>query len=130
MAKFAENATLDGALNVIKGATRLTVTSGQHANSGTATAPTAAQIDAIKLAQSTGLTGASFTGPVDGDTSGRKVTTNAISGVSITASGTATHIYLDNGTSALYVTTCTSQALTSGNTVNVPAWKVEIADPT
>jgi hypothetical protein len=130
MAKFAENAVLDAALNAIKGATRLTVTSGQHAASGTGTAPTAAQIDAIKLAQQTGMTGTNFTGPVDGDTSGRKVTVNALSGITISASGTATHIYLDNGTSALYVTTCTSQALTATNTVNVPAWKVEIADPT
>jgi hypothetical protein len=130
MAKFAENAVLDAALAAIKGATRLTVTSAQHANSGTATPPTAAQIDAIKLAQQTGLTAGSFTGPVDGDTSGRKVTINALSGISISASGTATHIYLDNGTNGLYVTTCTSQALTASNTVNVPAWKVEIADPT
>jgi hypothetical protein len=29
----------------------------------------------------------------------------------------------------LYVTTCTSQALTAGNTVTVPAWDIEIADP-
>jgi hypothetical protein len=66
----------------------------------------------------------------NGDTSGRKITTAAKSGVSVTASGTATHVSLDDGTTLLYVTTCTSQSLTSGNTVNIPAWKVEIADPT
>jgi hypothetical protein len=130
MPKFAENSVLDAALNAIKAGTRVTVTSGVHANSGSATPPTAAQIDAIKLAQSTGLTGASYTGPADGTTSGRKLSVNAIAGVSISASGTATHIYIDNGTTGLYVTTCTSQALTSGNTVNIPLWTIEIADPT
>jgi hypothetical protein len=30
----------------------------------------------------------------------------------------------------LYVTTCTSQSLTSGGTVTVPAWDIEIADAT
>ncbi len=43
--------------------------------------------------------------------------------------GTATHVALADGTRLLYVTTCTSQALTSGNTVNFPAWDIEIADP-
>jgi hypothetical protein len=30
----------------------------------------------------------------------------------------------------LFVTTCTSQALVSGNTVNFPAWDIEVAAPT
>jgi hypothetical protein len=68
----------------------------------------------------------------DGDTSGRKVTMAAKSSIAVDATGTATHIALcRSGDSSLrYVTTCTSQALTSGNTVNFPAWDVEIADPT
>jgi hypothetical protein len=68
----------------------------------------------------------------NGDTSGRKVTVAAKSGVSVTASGTATHIAIARSTDSTlrYVTTCTSQALTSGNTVNIPAWKIEVADPT
>jgi len=51
--------------------------------------------------------------------------------VPIDTSGTATHIALDDGTTLRYVTTCTSLALTSGagNTVNFPAWDVEVADP-
>ena len=66
----------------------------------------------------------------DGDTSGRKVTTAAKNGVLVDTTGTATHIALVDGTRLLRVTTCTSQALTAGNTVNFPAWKAEIADPT
>jgi hypothetical protein len=29
-----------------------------------------------------------------------------------------------------YVTTCTQQTLTSGNTVNIPAFDIEVGDPT
>lgn len=66
----------------------------------------------------------------DGDASGRKCTMAAKSAVSVTTTGTALFIAICDATRLLYVTTCTSQVLTSGNTVNFPAWKVEIADPT
>lgn len=61
----------------------------------------------------------------------RKVTSGAKSGVSVTVSGTATHVaWIDTANSVLLeVTTCTSQALTSGNTVNIPAWKMELGAP-
>mgnify|MGYP001052831926 CR=1 FL=1 len=66
----------------------------------------------------------------NGDTNGRKVTIASHSGTAITASGSATHIALLNTNgSALYQTTCTEQALTSG-TVDIPAWDIEIADVT
>lgn len=69
----------------------------------------------------------------NGDTSGRKVTVAAQTGVLIDTSGTATHIALldVSGTALKYVTTCTSQALVANgtNTVNIPAWDIEIADP-
>lgn len=66
------------------------------------------------------------------DTSGRKVTTAQKADVPIDVSGNATHIaLLDTGNSKLlYVTTCTEQALTNGNTVTFPAWKINIQDPT
>jgi hypothetical protein len=54
--------------------------------------------------------------------------------VLIDTSGTATHVALlfVGSVTLLYVTTCTSQALTANgsNTVNFPAWDIEIADPT
>jgi hypothetical protein len=68
-----------------------------------------------------------------GDVSGRKVTVAAQNGATVDASGTATHVVLATGgaTDLLrYVTTCTSQAVTSGNTANVGAWDIEIEDPT
>jgi len=70
----------------------------------------------------------------NGDTSGRKVTVAAKSGVLIDTSGTATYIALLDVTNSklIDVTTCTSIALTANgsNTVNFPAWDHEIADPT
>ena len=67
----------------------------------------------------------------DGDSSGRKVTVGSKSDIAISTSGTATHIALSNGSDTLYyVTTCTSQALVDTGTVTIPAWDIEIADPT
>lgn len=67
----------------------------------------------------------------NGDVSGRKLNIAAQNGVSITNSGNATHIVLSNGSDTLGpVTTCTTQALTSGGTVDVPTWDIEFADPT
>ena len=71
-----------------------------------------------------------FTGPANGDTNGRKTTINQQAAIAVDSSGDATHIALCTGAALLYVTTCTTQTLTSGNTVTVPAWDIEIADPT
>lgn len=66
----------------------------------------------------------------DGDTSGRKVTVSAQTGISIDTTGTADHLAITNGTDTLlYVTTITSQGVTSGNTADTNAWDVEVADP-
>ena len=73
-----------------------------------------------------------MTGPAAGDTSGRKVTASAITGGSVTASGTATSFALvDTNTSTLLVaqTLSASQAVTSGNTFTLTAFDVEINDP-
>lgn len=68
----------------------------------------------------------------NGDTSGRKVTVAAKNGVLIDTSGTGNHVVLCDDTNMLYTTTCTPQAVTANgsNTVNFPAWKIEIGDPT
>lgn len=62
-----------------------------------------------------------------GDTSGRKNTLPAQTGISIGATCTATHVVVSNGTDTLkLVTTCPSQALTSGGTVDTSAFAHEI----
>lgn len=67
-----------------------------------------------------------------GGNASRKVTMAAKNAVPVDTSGTATHVcLLDTANSVLmFVTTCTSQALVSGNTVNFPAWKIEVGAPT
>ena len=65
-----------------------------------------------------------------GTPNGRKVTMASKSSVAVTASGTALHVAICDGSNLLYVTTVTSQALTSGNTVTIPAWTITVADPT
>lgn len=126
MAKAAHDDVMDGALNVIKNnVTRQVACSTQPATYTEANA-TYALADVTMAAGDFTL--------ANGDTSGRKVTVGAKSGVLIDTSGTATHVALLDVTNSklLYVTTCTSQALTANgsNTVNFPAWDIEIGDPT
>lgn len=122
MAKWANDLMMDASLDYVAGSVRMVVCSAQPANY--------AGIAAVALADVT-LAGGDFT-KANGDASGRKVTVAAKASVPIDVSGTATHIALDDGTTLRYVTTCTPLALTAGvgNTVNFPAWDIEIADPT
>jgi hypothetical protein len=74
-----------------------------------------------------------FTGPANGDASGRKTQVDAVSGASVTGTGTATHIAIcDSGNTKVLavVSLASSQAVTSGNTFNLTAFDIEIADPT
>lgn len=126
MAKAVHDDVLDGALNIVKNnCTRMTACSSQPTTytEGNST---------YALADVTMASG-DFT-HANGDTNGRKTTVAAKSSVLIDTSGTATHVALLDVTNSklLYVTTCTSQALTANgsNTVNFPAWDIEIADPT
>lgn len=119
MGKQVHDDVLDAALNEIATATRMMVTSAEPANF--------AGIAAVALADHV-MTGGDYSN-ADGDTNGRKVTVAQQADVDIDTTGTATHICLDDGSTLLYVTTCDSQALTSGNTVTIPAFDIEIADP-
>lgn len=123
MAKFANDAMMDAALDYVDQCDEMNVCSAQPTTYTEA-------ITTFSLADVATTPDTDFT-KANGDTSGRKVTVAAKSGVSVDATGTATHIALTRSadTSLRYVTTCTSQALTSGNTVNIPAWDIEIADP-
>lgn len=124
MAKSANDAIMDAALDVIATATRQIACSAQPT--------TYAEANSTYALADVAMAGGDFT-KANGDTSGRKVTMAAKAGVLIDTSGTATHVALVrvSDTTLLYVTTCTSQALTANgsNTVSFPAWDVEIADP-
>src|SRR5674476_396871 len=100
MVKTLDDSVIDGSLNIVKnGATQLCLCSAQPTTYAEATVT-------YMLVLKTGLTAGSFTGPVNGDVSGRKLTVNAISGTSVTNSGTAIYVALCSGTVLLLVDTC------------------------
>lgn len=121
MAKWSNDAGLNAALTWFAGSTILHVCTSQPANYA---AIAAASVGSVVLDSG------DFT-QADGDTSGRKVTIAAQSIPAASANGTANHVVLaSTGDSTLrYVTTITPQAITSGNPIEVGAWKIEIADP-
>ena len=124
MAKTVHDDVLDGALNIIKNnCTRMVACSAEPTTYTEANSTYA-------LADVTVASGDFTVG--NGDTNGRKVAVAQKTGVNVDNSGTATHVALLDvtNTKLLYVTTCTSQALTSGNTMTFNGWDVEIADPT
>lgn len=125
MAKKAHDDVMDGALNVVKtNCTRMTACAGEPATFAEA------NIGGAKFLADVTLASGDFT-ISDGDTNGRKVRVAQKTGVTVDNTGTVDHIALLDVTNSklLYVTTCTSQVLTAGNSMTFAAWDVEIADP-
>ena len=78
-------------------------------------------------------TSISISAPTDRTGGGRQVTLTAVTGASVTASGTATHYAIvATSNSRLLVTRAltASQSVTSGNTFSLEALDVGIPDPT
>jgi hypothetical protein len=121
MAKWINDSVLDAALDKIASGTILTVCNAQPTTRAEA-------VTTYKLADVV-IDAGDFT-KSNGDTNGRKVRVAQQADVPVDTTGTATHIAICDGTDLLLVTTCTSQGLTSGNTVTIPAFDDEIADPT
>lgn len=125
MAKAIPDAILDKTLDEIATATKMVLCTDPGPSTYTEANATYALADIV-------IDGTDFS-KANGDTSGRKVTIGAQSGVLIDTSGTGTHIALVRtaDSTLIYVTTCTSQAVTANgsNTVNFPAWDIELADP-
>jgi len=122
MGKACSDSHMDAMLDNIALGTTITVCSAEPANQ--------AGIAAVALADVT-VTAGDGNGDytiADGDTNGRKLTVAQQADVDIDTSGTATHVVIDDGTS-IYVTTCTSQALTDTGTVTIPAFDIEVSDP-
>lgn len=126
MAKSVHNDVLDAALNYLKNnATRLTLCNAQPTTFTEANATFA-------LADVT-IDSSDFTGPADGDTSGRKITINAQNDVDVdtTDPGGTNHVALldVDDSKLLYVTTAPDVAVDAAGTVTIGAWDVEILDP-
>lgn len=73
--------------------------------------------------------GAAVGAPAAGSPNGRKVTTTAITDGSVTASGTASHWAITDNTNSRLLAAFTlsaTQAVTSGNTFQLPAFDVRL----
>lgn len=119
--KYAPDAMIDTALTYVAGATAM------HVCSVLGAAPTRAQVITASLGN-VAMTGADFVNAA-GTPNGRKVTVAAKSGVSVTT-GSAENIVLIDATNVRYMTSCTTQALVTGNTANFPAWVINIGAAT
>jgi len=123
MAKKYDNSVFDAALNIIKnGATSLVFCSAEPANF--------AGVAAVTLCSSAALTAADFTGPADGDVSGRKLTVNAINDLAPSANGTITYAVLVSADTLLTGTSVTSQAVLTTDVWDSPAFAIVFTDPT
>ena len=123
MAKLVHDDVLDAALDKVATCTHLTFCSSQPANySG---------IAAVALVAAT-LTAGDGNGDytVADNTSGKKVTVGAQTGMTPSANGTVTYAVLDDGSTLLAATPVTSAAVTTAQTWNSPAFiGLTIADP-
>lgn len=121
MTKVVIDAMMDAGLSYLSAnVTEIYVCAGDPADRAAAIA--------AALASRTGLGAGDWTGPVDGDTNGRKITKNAEAAIPISSSGTANTVVCCSGADLIQKTDVTAQALTSGGTVDVNAYDDEIAD--
>ena len=122
MPAFLSDNTLDGSLSYISSnATALHICSAQPTTYAEATSTYTLGNKASP----------GFTGPAAGDSSGRKLTVDAISDGSVTGTDTATHWALVSGAELIAThTLASSQAVTSGNTFTLAAFDIELGDPT
>lgn len=129
MAKFVPDQMLDWYLNKISGCTNVLVVCAGSPLTYQNCAELVGTSNGCQIAQ-IGMTSGCFS--VADDTSGRSLTISAKTGASIVVSGSAMAVALVNTLSAsvCYITTCTTQWLVSGGTVDIPSWKINLQDPT
>jgi hypothetical protein len=118
MAKFANTGGQDAALTFWTDADRMDVCSTQ---------PTT--FTEARTTYSLGNVAPTFDAIAAGDVSGRKRRVQAKTAVAVTATGTAAHVALTKTTGSVltYVTTCPSQGVSSGGTMDIGAWDIEVS---
>jgi hypothetical protein len=129
MGKWQNDAMLDAALNYIKdNATKMVFCTSQPTTYSQAVSiPASSGYALADVSLGSGDVGA----PANGDVSGRKITIAEKASISIDASGSGAHVAIVNDADSgalLYVTTATTQSVTSGNKLTIPAWDIEIRD--
>ena len=126
MGKATTNTVLDTALALLK-------SSADAVNVCTSEPTTYAEATSTYNLATGAITSADWTGPADSSAGGRKVTFDGKGSLSVTSSGTAAHVAWTKASGSLLycITTCSSQVLTSGNSVTVPgSIVIAIDDPT
>ena len=122
MAKVLDDSVLDAALTLLATSTHLTFCSTQPADYE--------GIAAVTLAAATLTAGDGQGDYVIADhTSGRKLTVGAQTGMVPSADGTITYATLDDGTTLLAATPVTSQAVTTLQSWDSPAFIIALPDP-
>lgn len=125
MADFIGDRVFDNGLTVLDTeADKLYITSAQAATLAEATTTYA-------LGNKT-LAAGDISAPSDRTGGGRKVTVSALSGGSVTATGTATHYAIIDSVNSRLLAAAdlgASQAVTSGNTFSVTSFDIGIPDP-
>jgi hypothetical protein len=124
MAKFSNTDNQDAHLNNIKNnATRLCICEAEPTSFSIATT------EGTSMLAITTISGSNFTGPSTVSLV-RRLVSIANNAIEVLHTGDAIYVALVNfvGEKVLYYTTCTSQTLTDGNTVNVPAFNIDITN--
>ena len=131
MGMYASSKMYESGLNWLKDhMTMIVVNTTQVATSASA-------LDDAKAATSSGAGAGLALESTDmvisgGDISGYKLTIASFASLQCTSSGAADHITLIASSSSElgYITTCNSKNLTTTDTVTIPAWDIELRDPT
>lgn len=130
MAKLTPDNVIDPALQEVPdNVDQVVVCNGQPSSYADATTDSGSGGNALGEAT---VGPADFTGPADGDTSGRKITFDGATGIDVDVSATADHVAFvddDNSTLLLVTTISNSQSVTAGNTADVGSFDREIQDP-
>lgn len=125
MGKSVHDNVLDGALSYVKSnANRLCVCSMEPT--------TVAMAVSTEMLAWLSIASGQFT-IQNGSVSGRRITVNSGVSFAVSFTGSAQHVAICGVSLVsvlMLVTTCTNQTLTAGNTLTVPEWDYEIADPT
>lgn len=125
MASWMHNNIPDVALNyIITNASKVTLCSAQPATYAEA-------ITTYKMAEVV-IDSSDWTGPIDGDVSGRKISLAAQSALVFTATGICTHMAIVNTASSvlLYVVLIEAKSVLAGDECDTDPVDIELRDPT
>ena len=124
MGMFASSKFYESGFNLIKnGAKYVIIATTQHTNMTSAAST-------LALAWTTAAASTDFV--IAANTSGYDLTISGdiINATTLESTGVANHIIIGSTVDLYYITTCTTKALGSGDTVTMPAWTIWIKQPT